>query len=221
VIAVEHRYADKYEVQLANGEVFKAAPAIATDAISLRNYAAFGGPPDSIRAITDRVLDKITALVPAATAGQVRSAILTRPLTIAASVIGPQAVAAIGPNPDQQLLALRALAVNDLLTARRLLDSLAASRATHAPGEITMDITYQLAWLRAQVGDSATAARLLDNALRGISAAPLTMLESPVLIASLVRAMMLRSELTAKMNDQRVATFWGECRDPPLGARRA
>jgi len=210
VIDLSSRYPGQHVVLLPSGETFTPAPAISTDAISLMNYAAFGGPRDSILTIARRVSEKLTALVPTAKAGPLRTAILTRALAMAAPVIGPQPVTAVGPSTDQYLLALRALAANDRSGARRLLDSLAAFRATLAPGEITMDATYQAAWLRAEIGDSAAAAVLLDNGLRGISRAPPDMLETPVLIASLVRAMMLRSELAWKMHDARLASYWAE-----------
>jgi hypothetical protein len=71
-----------------------------------------------------------------------------------------------------------------------------------------MDAVLQYAWLRAQVGDSTIAARFLDDALRGLSRAPASMLQSAHIPASLVRAMILRSQLAKKAGDAELAAAW-------------
>jgi hypothetical protein len=80
--------------------------------------------------------------------------------------------------------------------------------AERAPGEVTMDAVLQYAWLRAQIGDASVAARFLDDALRGLSRAPASMLRSAHIPAALVRAMILRSQLAKSANDPTVAALW-------------
>ena len=80
-----------------------------------------------------------------------------------------------------------------------------ARRSEYAPGEITMDAVYQDAWLRTAVGDSAGAALLLDNALRGLSVALPSILADPVAAACLVRATILRAQLAASMSRPTIA----------------
>src|SRR4029079_13992664 len=77
--------------------------------------------------------------------------------------------------------------------------------AEYAPGEITMDAVYLDAWLRAAVGDSAGAASLLDNALRGLTVALPSILANPVEATCFVRATILRAELATSMRRPDVA----------------
>ena len=114
----------------------------------------------------------------------------------------------LGPTKDPVILAFIAFGRGQKRAAKQYLDSLTALHATRAPGEITMDVTYQEAWLSAQLGDSLGAARLLDNALGGISKAPPSMLSSPTLIASLVRAMRLRADIAEGLGQSTKAKEW-------------
>ena len=71
-----------------------------------------------------------------------------------------------------------------------------------------MDAVLQYSWLRSEIGDSAGAAAFLDNALRGLSRAPTTMLMTAVIPAALVRSMLLRASLARAMNDLPTEEKW-------------
>lgn len=207
VIAMERRNAGHYPVMLPGG-VETLPVEIARDAIALTNYAAFGGPRDSIVGVTGRLEERISALVPPNKVQGMRRAIFARPFALAVSAIGPGPAAALGPTGDPLARVIEAYARNNVRTARTLLDAVDVLRADRAPGQITMDVTFQHAWLRAALGDTVGAARLLDNSLRGMTKAPPSMLGQRTLIASLVRVMILRSELAAAAGQTGTAQTW-------------
>jgi serine/threonine protein kinase len=204
-IGLEQRFAAEYQVRLNTGELLTLPRALGSDAITLVAYASMGVEPDSIAAIAERITQNIRSLIPPAKAESVRDAILARPFALAAPVIGSGPLASLGSNGDLMVRAIRFLANNNRLSARRLSDSLIAHHSDNAPGEITMDAVYQDAWLRTAVGDSAGAALLLDNALRGLSVALPSILANPVEAACLVRATILRAELAAAMRRPAIA----------------
>jgi Protein kinase domain len=207
---IEERDAIHSQTRLATGDVVPLPPALGRDESALSQYAEFGGPGDSVLAIAARVATDINALIPQGQADPLRIAILTDPLKVAASVIGPEHVAALGPTSDPYINALAAAARGDKKAARTLLDSLAKFRSPNAPSEITMDAVYREAWLRAALGDTAGATRQLDNALRGLPAAPSSALRGAKLTPFLVRVMALRAVLAAKARQPDIAKHWAD-----------
>jgi len=185
-------------------------PALGRDDIALSRYAEFAGPGDSVLTIASRLATNVSALVPAGQADALRAAILTNPLRHASSVIGPKPFADLGPDADLYGGALRAAARGDKRLARTLLDSLAKFRSPNAPSEITMDAVYGEAWLRAALGDTIGATRQLDNALRGLPAAPSSALRRPELTPFLVRVMALRAVLAGRAGQADIAKRWAD-----------
>ena len=196
VIEIEQRYAPLYEVMLPSG-IEKPPLAISRDAIALTNYAAFGAPADSIVAVWRRLERMLPSLVPPSKLEVWKAALLRRPLTLAAPVIGPGPVASLGPTSDPVASILVSYSNKEFSGAKRELVVLKSLHRDRAPGEITMDVTYQEAWLSALLGDSIYAATLLDRALNGLSQAPPSMLDTPISVAAWVRAMLLRAALTS------------------------
>ena len=194
--------------RLPTGEVVPLQPALGRDDIALSRYAEFGGPGDSVLTIAARLATNVNALVPAGQADVLRKAILKDPLRRAAPVIGPEHVAELGPDPDLYIGALAAAARGDRKLARTLLDSLTKFRSPNAPSEITMDVVYGEAWLRAALGDTVGATRQLENALRGLPAAPSSALRRPELTPFLVRVMALRAVLASNAKQPDIAKHW-------------
>jgi len=194
--------------RLATGEAVPLQPELGRDDIALSRYAEFGGSGDSVLTIAERIATNVNAFVAAGQADALRIAILRGPLSHAAPIIGPQHVAELGPTPDLYISALSAAARGDRKTARVLLDSLAKFRSPNAPSQITMDAVYGEAWLRAALGDTVGATRQLDNALRGLPAAPSSALRRPELTPFMVRVMALRAVLAAKANQPDIAKHW-------------
>jgi hypothetical protein len=195
-------------VLLPSGKVSTLPPAATPDALALNEYAAVGGPGDSIMTFVNRITDKIAAVVPPSQVAGFQSSALSRPLTLAAPVIGAAPAAKLGYSKDPLVVALSAFAAHNISRTRVSLDSLAALHSDFAPGEITMDALYMESWLRAAIGDSARAASQLDKGLAGLSAALPSILTSSYYTAGLVRAMALRAELAAAARQDAVATKW-------------
>ena len=83
-------------------------------------------------------------------------------------------------------------------------------RALGRPGELSIYLTYQEAWLLLQVGDTASAVRQLDATLTALPTLnPELLLDHVQDAPFLVRAMALRSDLAANAGDQRTAERWG------------
>ena len=182
--------------------------AISKDAIAIAEYAAFGGPRDSILAIHARMERNLEALIPPAQLSATRTALLTRPFSLALPILGPNALLELSGNTDLFTRAVASMAAGKNAKTRVLLDSLNSVHAQRAPGEVTMDATLQKAFLFAELGDTAAAESLLDRALNGIPRATPTAFTSVILIASLVRAMLFRAELAAKSREGLAAKTW-------------
>ena len=58
----------------------------------------------------------------------------------------------------------QAYARGNLPVIRATLDSLSSMRRASRPGDLALDYTYQEAWLRVAIGDSAAGVRQLDLA---------------------------------------------------------
>ena len=210
VIEAKRRHAGEYTIQLRSGEQRRPPIEIAADAKSLEAYSAFGTPRDSIVSIVDRLSENIRAYVPPGQVSEIRTSVLTRPLGLAAPSIGAISGLGLGPTNDMFTNALTALSSGDVKRARFYADAMGSLYAERAPGEVTMDAVLQYAWLRVQVGDSAIAAKFLDDALRGLSRAPPSMLLTAHIPAALVRAMILRSQLAKKANNPALAALWAK-----------
>lgn len=208
VRAIDRRYAAEYPVRMPSGLITTLPAEIGADANALFTHAAFGGPSDSITTISNRISLELAALFPKSDLPNLRSAVLRRPLSLAAPDVGPRMLASLGPTSDLFSNAVRGLANNDRRAARAYADSMTALHADYAPGEITMDAVLQLAWLLSELGDLSAASVLLDNAFRGLSKMPTSTLEEAPIAAALVRSMILRAELAVKQADQRTATEW-------------
>ena len=117
----------------------------------------------------------------------------------------------------------QALAKGDSTTVKSLLAKLANDARTQRPGDISLDFSYQVAWLRLATGDTAGAAQQLDRALGGLPSMSSPSLREPASAAAAVRAMALRAEIASARGDrdvqqvwaQAVVDLWGRA-EPPL-----
>jgi hypothetical protein len=76
------------------------------------------------------------------------------------------------------------------------------------PGDLSLDIRFQYAWLAAATGDSTGAAALMDHGLNAIPSYGQYLLDNVQTPASLVRMMALRAELAARAGDAGTARQW-------------
>jgi serine/threonine protein kinase len=212
VRGIKERVAADAEVRLPNGQPITLPVAIGVDYMALTEYAEFGGPADSVMAIATRLINSINSRVAAEDVDAWRRGILSRSLMLAAPVVGPEPVVKVGRTADPHINALAAFSQGESNRARFVLDSLARIRGGYAPSELSMDIVYLESWLRAQLGDTAIATRMLDDALNGLSGGEPGVLKNldQDLAAPLVRVMALRAELAAKAGQKDVAKKWAD-----------
>ena len=207
VISGEQKYSAEYRVRAA-GETRKLSADLGADVMRLSAYTAFGAPTDSIMSHYRRIMSNLESFVPPAQLAAFRTAVLQRPLSLSVDVTGTAPLTSLGGNSGMFARAVAALDAGNRERARRLSDSLAAFRTGMAPGEITMDVVLQEAWLRATLGDKGGAAQSLDRALRGLSRAPVNLLKGATLATALVRSMKLRAELAEEAGDTATAQHW-------------
>lgn len=152
-----------------------------------------------------------------------RAQLKARPLGFIAACTNGAASLRIAAPTDNVLRMQQALARGNSVTLRALLDSATAATRTLRPSDLSVDYTYQLAWLRLAAGDSASAIKHLDIALGALSDLSAGSLRDVAPAAAAVRAMILRAELADAKGDRptarrwagAVATLWRDA-DPPM-----
>ena len=92
---------------------------------------------------------------------------------------------------------------------KQRLRAIAQSRRAYRPGDIALDYTYQEAWLKAAIGDTAGAILQLDPSLNAIPTMSASALREAGAAAAVGRAMGLRADLAAATGDLKNAKRWG------------
>jgi hypothetical protein len=206
---MEQHSAAYYQIYLPNGEQATLPTALGVDQIALEHYSAFGGSRDTLSAVIARLKKNAIALLPSEKVVPTLEGIFRRWIWLSVPVIGPEAASAeLGRNRDAFSRAVTMAASGNKAGTKALLDSVAKNRVGLAPGEVTIEVVYPEAWLRAYVGDTAAAVSSLDNVLRGLPAALPSILAGPPIAASLVRAMAYRAVLASKAHDTETAKKW-------------
>jgi hypothetical protein len=170
--------------------------------------AALGICDESVRTARARVEQSLPSHYPdSAERIAVRDALLWRTLSQAVPCLGPGAVSGLR-SPDgvvrlQQLYAAEG--------SRRLLTGFArlqASRKGLRPGDVAIDYSFQEASLLLAAGDSGGAIAHLDRSLGAMTTLSTMLIDQPAQAAGLVRAMALRAELAAAIQDTGTARKW-------------
>jgi len=78
------------------------------------------------------------------------------------------------------------------------------------PGNVSIDYTFQEAWLLVAVGDTTAAAEHLDRSLNALPTLGTFVVRRVQEGAALVRAMALRAEIAEKQGERDVAKRWAE-----------
>jgi tRNA A-37 threonylcarbamoyl transferase component Bud32/tetratricopeptide (TPR) repeat protein len=181
---------------------------VAESARTMLGYASLGASADSIGAARQRVERALVSYVHDDERAAVREAVLNLPLTLAYPVAPALSLEREGGNGDYLLDIQRAASRHDSASVRNQLRAIARLRALDRPGELSIYLTYQEAWLLLQIGDTAAATRELDASLAALPALGPYVLDYVQDAAFLVRAMTLRSDLAAHAGDQRTAQHW-------------
>ena len=105
-------------------------------------------------------------------------------------------------------LTQQAFARGDTKRTRILLDFAAAVASQARPGDKSLDYTFQEAWIRAAIGDTAIAIGLLDNVLGALPSFSADNLQEVGAAAASAQAMILRSRLAQARGDVKTARQW-------------
>jgi tetratricopeptide (TPR) repeat protein len=171
-------------------------------------FAALGVCTDTTRALERRLDDQLGRYVAETQEQQLRSAVKARPLSMLAPCTDAKSSLGVEAGSNRLLKLQQAYARND----RRRLDSLLTGVANDArmqrPGDMALDFTYQVAWLRSAMGDTADAVRLLDRALGALPSLSALSLRDAASAAAAGRAMVLRADLAAARNEDEVKRKW-------------
>jgi hypothetical protein len=197
-----------YGPMSGTGEPVEVPAAVGAEVSAATARAALGVCDDTLRRVVPRVERLLESYVPdSATRAATRDAALWRFLSLAVPCLGPAAVARLSV-PDRLVRMQRALAESGPAALRAQFDTLRALRRTLRPGDVSVDYTYQEAWLLAAIGDSAAATAHLDRSLDALPTLGVYLVTFPSHVAGLVRAMALRADLAARRGDAATARRW-------------
>ena len=174
-------------------------------------HAALGTCSDSVSIIEAQLRQRISSNVAEENRGRVESAIMTRPASMLVPCTNGSSAVKLGASPDQLFQLQNAFARSDAQAVRALFEAIGVSRKGQRPADISLDRTYQEAWLRRAIGDTAGAKRQLDQvlgALSGIGAASVQHHAAFPSAAAAPRIMLLRAEMAAASGDTRTAHEW-------------
>lgn len=187
---------DSRGVRLPDGSVAAVPAQIAGIVARIVVRAALGLPADSTRVLVAQVRGLIDSYVPdPRMAAEWQIGLLGIPLTF----MYPDAVdleRAIGAGSDAVSQAYLALAKGDSVGATRKLAEIRARSAGRVSG-VSIDGNLRRARLSLALGDTAAAAAEIDPVLRALPLLAPSLLDQVTQVASLVRALALRAELSA------------------------
>jgi tetratricopeptide (TPR) repeat protein len=170
-------------------------------------YAALGVCGEELSE-SERALDsKLDSFISDEEKNRVRAEIKARPLSMMSPCTnGQSALRIVNPNRISRLQ--QAYASNDRRRLAAMLDSAIGEMKLRRPGDLSLDYTYHLAWLRAASGDTLGAIKQLDQALDALPSVSTISLRDGATAASAVRAMVLCADLASRTGDARTAGKW-------------
>jgi hypothetical protein len=202
------REAPGYDFRLSSGEAYRPPAALGQSALELLAYSAMGAPIDSIQALNHRLEMLIEAYTSAQERSAVHEVLLTRPLSLAAPVLGPEIVSGLSGEQSYLVRLEQHLDRRDRAKLADDLRQLSTVRKGQWPGGISSDATYLEAWVRASSGDTAGAIAQIDAALNSLPTSGSQIFNDLAKAAALPRMLTLGADLASKTRS-------------PLGARWA
>jgi tetratricopeptide (TPR) repeat protein len=192
----------------SDGSAVQAPPEIMDAALPLLVYSSLGAPPDSIVLLERRVESRVKGYVAPTRRRAVGQAVLDQPAMLAFPDIGVRSVHRARAGAYYLIEMQWALAHGDTATVRTALARKRAERQGAAPGQISIDYTYQEARLLLALGDTAAAIEHIDHPLVALPSLGTVLLWWVTQPGGLVRAMALRAELAARARDAATAQRW-------------
>ena len=186
-------------------------------------FAVLGVCSDTTRALERRLDEQLSHYVAETQLPQLKRAIKARPLSMLAPCTGAKSTLGVEAGTSRTLRLQQAFARGDTRTLNSLLEGVANDAKTQRPGDVSFDFTYQVAWLRSAMGDTANAVRQLDRALGALSSLSAFSLRDEASSGAAGRAMALRAELANARGEVALRTKWARAvtdlwatADPPL-----
>lgn len=207
-------------VRMPDGRRYSPHPVLGATTLALYAYAAIGGPVDSLVTLQARAERQLRSFAPTQALDSIRTATLARSLSLAVPALGRSAVARLSRSTPL-IGAQLAWARKDHRAVRAILDSLRDIRSGHTTAAARFDQIYQEAWLRVAIGDSAAAARQLDDALGGLPALGALFLTSIPEAGAFGRALLLRAQLATQQGDAVTSRRWSSAARDILGGADA
>jgi len=188
-------------------------------------HAALGICGSDTRALQARLSDDIESYVAQEDQIRTRASLTSRSNSMLVPCTSGASALDIPPSRDMLFSIQQAFARKDFALARSLFARVAATQRMQRPADVSLDRTFQEAWLRAAIGDTVGAIRQLDQTLRALPDLSSLPLQDPASVAALPRAMMLRANLAAAQSDGATSKRWAAATaalwfaaDPPLKA---
>jgi eukaryotic-like serine/threonine-protein kinase len=171
-------------------------------------FSALGVCGDTTTRLEQRLDDQITHYVAEDQQLQISTAVKARPLSMQTPCTHGRATLGVVASGNKLMRMQQALASSDSHTLKSLLATVSSEGRAQRPGDIALDFTYQVAWLRAASGDTAEAVRQLDRALGSLPSLSASSLREPASAASAGRSMVLRAEIAAARGDVENRRKW-------------
>jgi tetratricopeptide (TPR) repeat protein len=171
-------------------------------------FAALGVCTDTTKVLERRLDDQLLNYVAENQVALLRQALKARPLSMLAPCTAGKSSLGVQPGSNRLIKLQQAFAKSDMRTLTALLLGVTEDAKTQRPGDISLDFTYQVAWLRVAIGDTAAAVRLLDGALDALPALSPPSLRDAASAASAGRAMVLRAEIANRQGDREAQQKW-------------
>ncbi|HUF66911.1 MAG TPA: protein kinase [Gemmatimonadaceae bacterium] len=185
----------------------RVVPDLAVRAAALDAYAALGAC-QQLRPARGRLSAAVAGHVNAERAESVLNDLQALPALWSVPCTGGGSAQWSSASATHLARAQRSYAAGDRVTALAILDTAQAERRSLRPGDISLDYTFQEAWLRAASGDTLAAMNLLDLVLQSLSTQGTMLLTRMSEAAALPRAMILRADLASAVGDQQTARRW-------------
>jgi len=187
-------------------------------------FAALGVCSDTTYALERRLDDQLAHYVSEDKLPAVRVAVKARPLSMLAPCTAGKSSLGVDAAGYRLLKMQQAFATRDTRSLGILLKSVDSDSKTQRPGDVSLDLTYQLAWLHSAMGDTAAAVRQLDRVLGALPSLSASSIREAGSAAAAGRAMSLRAELAISQGDLEgqkkwagaLADLWGTADSPLL-----
>jgi tRNA A-37 threonylcarbamoyl transferase component Bud32/tetratricopeptide (TPR) repeat protein len=172
-------------------------------------FAALGVCSDTLGVLERKLDASIASSVAEDQQPQLQRDLTSRPLSMLAPCTNARSVLRVDPRGDPLLEVQTAYAKHESRKLDALLKKISEDTRTLRPGDLSLDFSYQLAWVRAANGDTAGAITQLDRVLGALPSINRSSLSEAAAAAAAGRAMALRAELAQARGDKETAAHWG------------